>query len=69
MMEIFVRFGWRMICLPPFSLLQARLQTGRLNQHIVKLSVGGQVVLGAGGWHLMCRSSLQSGSLTPRYVG
>ena len=39
-----VRFGWCMICLPPFSLRRARLQTGEINRHIVILSVGGQVI-------------------------
>jgi len=41
-----------MICLPHFSLLQARLQTARLNQHIVIADL----------LHLMCRSHVQSGS-------
>ena len=49
-----------MIRLLHFSLLQARLQTGRLNQHIAILLVGGHVI-GGGFVALMCRSHLQSG--------
>ena len=50
-----------MICLPLFNLLQARLPTGRLSQHIGILLVEGQVI-----WRgfvvFVCRSYVQSGS-------
>ena len=50
-----------MICLQCFGLLQATPQTGRLNQPLVILSVGGHII-GGDLLHLMCRSHLQSGS-------